>query len=457
MVSFIVYDIVFMIVFTLVISLLLYKNKKNVKREGVMFTYHTQWGTKSMKTIDDKFHKVIGVARYAVVILGFVLMIAMIAMLIQSAWNYITIPELSEIIKAPPIAPLIPYFPQLFGMESMFPPFYFVYFLIAISIVGLVHEFSHGIFMRYSKTKIKSTGIVFLGPIPGAFVEQDDKSFKKKSRFNQMSVLGAGVFANTLTAIIFYLLYIGFFAISFSPAGYVFNTYSISQLNTADITNISQMGEYGIISTAEADYFLDIEMLDKFSTQDNFFAYDNTSAFRAGLVGIIVGVDDVKISEQSDLAVALAKYKPNDKVVIHTLIDENETSYDIILGEHPVDSEKAYLGVGNTQSLDKSSTLKRFLTTLMGFKDSSINYETTWNEDFVYFIYHLLWWVMIINILVALFNMLPWGILDGGRFFELAMDKFFGEKTTKILTRIMGRAILAILVVMMGYWFVRLF
>jgi hypothetical protein len=134
---------------------------------------------------------------------------------------------------------------------------------VALFIVIVVHEFSHGIFMRYSKTKIKSTGIVFLGPIPGAFVEQDDKSFKKKSRFNQMSVLGAGVFANTLTAIIFYLLYIGFFAISFSPAGYVFNTYSISQLNTADITNISQMGEYGIISTAEADYFLDIEKTSK--------------------------------------------------------------------------------------------------------------------------------------------------------------------------------------------------
>ena len=48
------------------------------------------------------------------------------------------------------------------------------------------------------------------------------------------------------------------------------------------------------------------------------------------------------------------------------------------------------------------------------------------------FIYDLLWWLIIISISVALVNMLPVGIFDGGRFFYitvLAMTK--KEKVAK--------------------------
>ena len=31
---------------------------------------------------------------------------------------YVTKPQITEIIKAPPIAPLIPYFPKIFGLEK---------------------------------------------------------------------------------------------------------------------------------------------------------------------------------------------------------------------------------------------------------------------------------------------------------------------------------------------------
>ena len=61
----------------------------------------------------------------------------------QTLSIYILHPEITKIIKAPPIAPLIPYFPKLFGMESFFPPFYFTYFIVALAIVAVVHELSH--------------------------------------------------------------------------------------------------------------------------------------------------------------------------------------------------------------------------------------------------------------------------------------------------------------------------
>ncbi len=450
MVSFYVYDIAFMILFMLGIAFLLVKNKKRVTREGVMFMFRTKWGEKSMKRFDDKHHKLLGNLRYVIIAVGFVLMILMMMMLIQSAWVYVSQPEISEIIKAPPIAPLIPYFPELFGMESLFPPFYFAYFLIAITIVGLVHEFSHGIFMRYSKTKIKSTGIVFLGPIPGAFVEQDDDSFQKKSRVNQMSVLGAGVFANLLTAILFYLLYMGFFAMSFSASGYVFSSYSGNLINVSNY-EINQIGNNLVLSNGELEYFLDVNILAQLGNSEIVYAYDNTPAFQNRLTGVINGIDDVKISDQSDLAEALSRYKPNDKVVVSTQTD----SFNIVLGEHPENESRAYLGVvnfGNSQT-----GMKKFLATLMGFRDSSTYYETRWNSDFVEFIYHLLWWIMIINILVALFNMLPWGILDGGRFLTLGIGKFTSEKVAKGISKFVGRFILMLFALMMAFWVIRLF
>ena len=142
--------------------------------------YKTKWGINSMKKFDEKYHKVLGYLRYVIVTVGYLLMAIMIYMLLQTVYIYMSQPNITDTIKAPPIAPLIPYFPELFGMESYFPPFYFTYFLVALAIVAIVHEFAHGIYMRYSKTKIKSTGLVFLGPILGAFVEEDKQNFHKK-------------------------------------------------------------------------------------------------------------------------------------------------------------------------------------------------------------------------------------------------------------------------------------
>jgi len=64
---------------------------------------------------------------------------------------------------------------------------------------------------------------------------------------------------------------------------------------------------------------------------------------------------------------------------------------------------------------------------------------------------------MIINILVALFNMLPVGMLDGGRFFYLAMIGIFrSKKTAKIASKAMAYIILLAFVLMMFFWFIRI-
>jgi len=92
----------------------------------------------------------------------------------------------------------------------------------------------------------------------------------------------------------------------------------------------------------------------------------------------------------------------------------------------------------------------------MSFKDRSTYYVPTWDGASVKFIIDFLWWVMVINLLVALFNMLPLGILDGGRFFYLAVEKVTGEKTAVTAFSWMTKFIVFIFILLMAIWAYRI-
>ena len=57
---------------------------------------------------------------------------------------------------------------------------------------------------------------------------------------------------------------------------------------------------------------------------------------------------------------------------------------------------------------------------ISSIKDPAVSYNSRLG-DFGIFIYNLLWWTVIICLSVALVNMLPVGIFDGGRFFYLTV------------------------------------
>ena len=98
--------------------------------------------------------------------------------------------------QVPGIAPIIP------GLTI--PLFSGV---LALAVVLVVHEFSHGILARISKIKLKSMGIVPFGVIPvGAFVEPDEKQVDKLDKRKQNSIFVAGVSANFLMTFAFFAL-----------------------------------------------------------------------------------------------------------------------------------------------------------------------------------------------------------------------------------------------------------
>ncbi len=455
MASFWIYDVTFLILFTIFIVWFLKRRKNELSKEGIIFLWRTQAGIKAINSFAKKFSKILHSIKYFVIGLGFVLMTAMLWMLGQTLSIYIKHPEITETIKAPPIAPLIPYFPKLFGMSEIFPPFYFTYFLVALAIVAVVHEFSHGIYMKLFKIKIKSTGLVFLGPILGAFVEQGEKSFASKKKSEQMTVLAAGVFANTLFALIFYGLYVLFFFTSFTASGYIFTSYGMAQVPFENVTGYEEAGDLTKVLVGDQTFYLDENLAQQLEIEniERLIVYPESPAVIAQMRGAIILGDNVKINNQEGLREFLQTKNPGDMVNFKTETSEGFNEYQVKLAEHPTIEGKAYLGVGHSDPQPRGA-IQKFLRKFMSFRENSTYYKPTWDGDLVYFTYHFLWWVMIINLLVALFNMLPLGMLDGGRFFYLAIWGATGsEKFARKSFKAMGWAILGIFILLMVYWF----
>ncbi len=82
------------------------------------------------------------------------------------------------------------------------------YFIVAIMIGAIVHEFAHGIAARVEEVDLKSTGIFIFLVLFGAFVEPDEKVFNQKSRRSKVRIMAAGALANMAVAGIFMLILI---------------------------------------------------------------------------------------------------------------------------------------------------------------------------------------------------------------------------------------------------------
>jgi membrane-associated protease RseP (regulator of RpoE activity) len=457
MVAFFVYDLIFLGLFILFVVLFLYKNRRNLHTEKMLglpvYLYKTKLGMKAIDYAGEKYKGALHFIKYISIAFGFVLMAGIIYILLKSVYIYAVFPQITQIIKAPPITPLIPYFPQLFGVQSLFPPFYFTYFIVAIAIVAVVHEFSHGVYMKLFRIKIKSTGFAFFGPFLGAFVEQDEKSFSSKKNLAQMSVLSAGVFANIVFALIFFLLLVGFFFLFFQPAGYIFNSYAYSIIpnNATIVENSSGLTQ---ISLANKTFFLDNSTIGQLNTNASYIiAFDDAPAIRSGLQGVIFQINNEKIRNQKDLSDFLAHASPGDNVTIKTLASGSVNEYHIALGGNPTNSSRAYLGVGSAAKNTKGAASK-FIALFSGFRDPNTFYSPRFDGNLVIFIYDLLWWVMIINLLVGLFNMLPAGPFDGGRFLYLGiLSATRSEKISRAIYRVIGWAVALIFILLIVFWF----
>jgi membrane-associated protease RseP (regulator of RpoE activity) len=465
--SFIIYDIMLLILFAIFASIFLYVKRKNLKREGLLFLYRTKWGIKLIDYIGKKCNKGLKILSYVSIGLGYILMLGMLYLFGKIFWIYIFNQDVVRAIKVPPIMPLIPYIDKV---VPFLPSFYFIYWVIILAVIAIPHEFAHGIFAAYKKIKIKTTGFgffpFFFPVFPLAFVELDEKKMAKKSKFSQMAVLSAGTFANILTAILFFGILWLFFSLAFSPAGVQFDSYSYSIVEVASISlmngvTLDNPSYEKFVSLAENNSLNNITGNGKnYVGIKGFFAdneeyvqlYDDSPAINSGLNGAITEINEIKINEVEKLKGEILKYSPGEKVVIKTETKEESLEYEIALGENPENKSLPWLGIG-FENYEGSGITGKILVALTSFKKPHIYYEPKIGEISM-FIYNLLWWIILISISVALVNMLPMGIFDGGRFFYLtvfALTK--SERKAKHAFSFLTYLILFSLLLLMIFWF----
>lgn len=428
-----------MILFGIITFFILRKNRENLKRQGWMFLYHTKVGLKFIDWTAKKFERILKPLSYVVITSGYILMGSIIYMIGKTVWVYISSPIPDQLKNLPPLAPLIPYFPKLFGLESFFPPLYFTYFLVALAIVAVSHECSHGIFARLWGIKVKTTGLAFFGPFFGAFVEPDEKQMSKAPKKHQLSILAAGTFANILMTILFGLIMWGFFAVSFSAGGVVFNAYAQSAVNVSDITHVENYSVTSVgsiynltheglnkLKIAGKNYYVPQQMLTSeiLNNNEQIIVFEDAPAIRENLVGAITSIDGRVIRHQADLTEVLQSLTLEKKIIVTTVdTEEVQHRYEFVPSEK---NGRAYLGIG-FYAINTEGFRGKIQGIFSQIKDPNTRYIPTWDGDFVQFIYDLLWWIVMINILVALMNMLPVAVLDGGRFFYLTIAGITGK------------------------------
>jgi len=470
--NFVFVDIILLALFVIFVSVFLYRNKKNLKRDGLLYIYRTKWGMNLIDKTGKKYQKTLKVLSYVSITVGYLLMAGILWLFGKLIYVYIAYPAVVKAIKIPPITPLIPYIDRVVPNLNL-PSFYFIYWIIILAIIAITHEFAHGIFMRRYDIKIKSTGFgffpFFLPVFLAAFVEQDEKSMNKSGIFKQLSVLSAGTFANILTAILFGLIMIGFFALSFAPAGVQFNTYAYSAVDIQGINSING----NLLDNVTYSQLLELsndEGYNKFNVNGKVFwadedfllkqnqnydigylvLYDDAPAINSGINfnEAITKFNGVEVDGWESLSEEINKYSPGDEVVIVT----TENNYELILGEHPSDSSKPWLGIGYSKS-ERRGILGKFVNWISSFKKQQIYYA----EKFVgaEFIYDLLWWLVLISFSVALVNMLPMGIFDGGRFFYLTILAITKKpKSAERWFKGITRFLLFLLILLMVFWII---
>lgn len=358
---------IFAIVFLGALTLFLYLDREKIERHYIIFYRRTEHGIDFIDRIAKKSKKFWQVYGWAGVATGLISMIggallfgkAILDMVIQKSTT-----------NGPSLL-----LPGLQGEATIQSGVSFIpieYWLISIGVLMVVHELSHGIVARANDFELNSVGWVVMGFIPGAFVEpkgenmlpgdeanrDDNTGMWEQGNWKQrLQVLGAGSFANYLTAAVFILFYAGFMS----------------------------------VTTAPSDVF--------------YTAEDGYPAANAGLNnGTLVEINGQRVDSVNELMSVAEELEVNETVSIWS--SEGNFTFQAAEKEN---YDGGYMGVRVGQS--------------KVVKDGYAGYESV-----IQWTISLLYTVAMLNLLIGLFNMLPFKPLDGGLMLETIVEHYDESK-----------------------------
>lgn len=351
--------------YVIVILILIWRRKHWDLESKILILYRTKWGLKLIEKIAQRYREWVKLLGYIGIGAGYVGLVGI---------SYILIKNLIDLLLKPK---------AVSGMSLVLPgvnvpgmgvlPFW--YWLIAIFIIAIIHEFSHGIVARAHNLPLKSTGFVFLGPIIGAFVEPDEKKMEKSSDVAQYSVLAAGSFSNIILALLAAVL-----------------------LSIALIPAYNYMTEPAGVSFAK------------------YFGPDFPAA-KAGIPegSIMTGVNGQALKEYADFEKAMRNSKPGETISLKVKEANGEKEYLLVLAANQDDASSSFLGI---TEIKNERELKEQFNTSAG----KILYGAlSWFMG-------LFKWLFLLSMGIGLFNLLPLPIVDGGKMLQLTMHKISGRE-----------------------------
>lgn len=343
------------IAFYIIVIALLVIYRKKFEFQGIVALRKTKIGIKFINRFSKKHLETIKILGLAGIGIGFVGMLFIFGYVIKGLYTLFFHPA------APATLSLVLPGVNVPGSPIMIP----LWVLVPLFFVVLLHEAGHGIVAKAYKIAVKSTGVVFFGPLAGAFVEPDEKQLKKAPDHVQYAVYAAGPFMNALTAAVALLLI-------------------VAVINPITATMIVPTGF-------------------SFSGVEN--------GYPAQLAGLEPGVvyttiNNMTINSSEALLAALSPVKPGDIVTIG-----NATSQiPVTTVERPDDAKKGFLGITG-------------IVTEMDVKDGA----PAWLFYTLRGIFQFLFWIFTLSLGLGAFNLLPLGPVDGGRMIQLAFKRMYGE------------------------------
>ncbi|MBI2541311.1 site-2 protease family protein [Candidatus Woesearchaeota archaeon] len=386
--------------FLIILTIFVFVKRKNLETKQIIpyflyfSMYRTKLGLKLMDSLSKRYRKSMSYIGYFGVVIGFIGMVIISYGLISNIYVLFTKPE-----AAPGVGLVLPF--KAKGV--FFVPFF--YWIIAIFVIAVVHEFAHGLIARTHNLKVKSSGFAFLGLvipiIPAAFVEPDEKELRKRSHKEQLSVFAAGPFSNILFAFLFL---------------------AISSFLIAPLAN-AVIEPNGVKVT-------------------DYVEGKNKSKFPAETSGIKIGeaiqsVDSNPTPYVINLSSVLRSKKPSEVVAIKT----DKSVYKVKLAGNPENESLAYMGAYLEQSTKIKDNVKA------GFGEFLPN-ALIW-------VYGLFVILVVLNLGIGLFNLVPIGPLDGGRMLQLALHKIFDKEKGNRIWGYVGLFFMALIFVNIVAGFVR--
>ena len=352
----------YILIFYLLVVIFVAFNWKRIEQQAkIIFLYRSKFGLRWMDYIASKFREWIILFGYIGMGAGFVGLAIISYVLISNLYQLITKPAAVSGVSLVLPGVNVP------GLGVL--PFW--YWLVAIFSIAVIHEFSHGIVARAHKIEVKNTGIVFFGPILGAFVEPNEKKLRKQQDIVQYSVLAAGSFSNIVLAIVaLLLLNFAFMPLQetmVTPSGFSFDSYTNDHLPVAE------------------------------------------AGIKPGT--IITGINNQKTETFQQFSDELSFYRPGESIVINTA----EKDYSIKLAANPDNPKKPFMGISN---------IKNEFNTKDKFKQGAGKAAyvlVDWLAGFFR-------WLFLLSMGIGLFNLLPLPIVDGGRMAQVFLHKLKGPE-----------------------------